>query len=469
LGVARQREDIEKHSTTLGWGSVSEFYEDNDITADPKKKVRPAFQRLLADMAAGKVTKVICYDQDRLVRDMRELEDIVDAVEAGKVDLTSVNGDIDLRTDNGRMVARIKAAVARNELEKIARRTKRQKQQRAEAGKPMGQRFRTFGYDREWNVIEEEAEVVREVFRRAASGESQNGITRDLVARGIKTATGGTWTPLQTSRMLKTPKYAGFQTYQGKVIGKSTVVPALVSEAEYEAVQKPSNGSSYNFRKYLLSGILICDECKAPMSGFKAKNNGSLRYRCETRNGGCGKVSIKGEWVDGMVDRYMSFWSGNEYMQRHEEGSEEGEDNSERIAEIDKRIEQIQTAMGSGGMDITDAIAALKVARSEKTALVKEDAARVKKEIDFRDGIKEYDSLTDDQKRVEIKKVFKFIFVKPGRRVRYFDENRLVILRAFDGKLVAGGAMNTVDYREAFGEGSRVPWEEREFDPSRGF
>jgi hypothetical protein len=77
-------------------------------------------------MLAGTVRRVLCNDQDRLVRDMRELEDVVDAAEAGDVLLTSVNGDIDLRTDDGRMLARIKAAVARSEIEKISRRIKRQ-------------------------------------------------------------------------------------------------------------------------------------------------------------------------------------------------------------------------------------------------------------------------------------------------------------------------------------------------------
>lgn len=466
LAIERQREDNNAKALALGWAEVTAHYTDNDVTADPRKATRPAFQQLLADMRTGKVSRVVCYDQDRLVRDMRELEDVVDAVEAGGVEFTSVNGDIDLRTDNGRMVARIKAAVARNELDKIARRTARQKRQRVEQGKPLGQRFRTFGYERDWTVRESEAEVVREVFRRAIAGESQNGITADLQRRGIKTAAGGEWQPLNTSRLLKTPKYAGLQTYKGEVIGKSTVIPALVSEAEYEAVQNPRNGASFNFRKYLLSGILICDECKAPMSGFKAANNGSVRYRCDVRNGGCGKVSIKAEWVEGMVNRYMSWWVANEYMERQKAGPVEAEDNTEAIKAIDERIKGLQEAIGTD-LSLEDGIAALKVARAERNRLVKEDAERVKKVIDYRDAISDYDSLTDDEKRVEIKKVFKYIFIKPGRRVRYFDETRIAVLTHLHDGLVPGAALNVVDYRDEPGEGSRDV--DAEFDPSRGF
>src|SRR5690349_3370141 len=108
LGVTRQREDITALARSLGWPEISECYEDNDTSANvDRKHPRPAFDRLLADMRAGTVTHVLCYDQDRLLRDMRQLEDVVDAVEVGNVQLTSVNGDIDLLTDNGRMVARI--------------------------------------------------------------------------------------------------------------------------------------------------------------------------------------------------------------------------------------------------------------------------------------------------------------------------------------------------------------------------
>lgn len=453
LAVARQREDIEHKATVLGW-QVSAYYEDNDTTADPRKKVRPAFQRLLADMRTGKVKHVLCYDQDRLVRDPRELEDIVDAVEAGDVALTSCNGDIDLRTDNGRMVARIKGAVAKNELEKIARRTKRQKQQRIQQGLPLGQRFRTFGYTKPdmkhgepgWEIIPEEAEIVREVFTRSINGESQNSITRDLVERGIKTAADGEWTSLQTSRMLKTPKYAGYQTYQGKIVGKSTV-PAIVDEATYEAAQNPTTGASYNFRKHLLSGILVCDECKTPMSGTRVVNKGteSVRYRCDVRRGGCGAVSIKGAWIDDMVNRYMTWAAVHE---AHTKPVEAPEDHSAEITALDERIEELRALMALPGSDLGDAMAAIAAARTARAKLVREDATRITQEAQSH-PVDDYDALNDDEKRVVIRRWFRYIFIRPGRRSRVFDDTRIYALMT-DGSVKAGGAFNADDriYRQ---------------------
>jgi site-specific DNA recombinase len=181
LGVSRQREDITALARTLGWPEITGFYEDNDVSANTdKKRPRPEFERLLRDMRSGVLTHVLCYDQDRLVRDMRQLEDVVDAVEAGHVMLTSVNGDIDLLTDNGRMVARIKAAVARNEIERLSRRSRRQKLQRAQRGLKNVGGLRTYGYHRGYAVVPEEAVVLVELFRRRAGGETIASLTRWL-------------------------------------------------------------------------------------------------------------------------------------------------------------------------------------------------------------------------------------------------------------------------------------------------
>lgn len=469
--VGRQDEDTAALCEAKGY-EVVDTYRDNDVSAaGAVKKERPEFNRMLADATEGKFDVIVSYSNSRLTRRPRELEDLIELHQAtGIVFDTCVSGQDDLSTADGRMVARIKANVDAAEAERVGERTKRQKKMRAEQGKPLGQRFRTFGYERDWTVNEDEAKVVREVFERAAAGQSQNAITKDLQARGIKTPAGKAWTALQTSRMLRTPKYAGYQTFKGEIVGKSTVVKALVTEAEFQACQNLNNGASFNFRKHLLSGILICDLCKAAMTGFHDKANDTVRYRCDVRSGGCGKVSIKAVWVEGMVDRYMSWWVAREYETRKDDKPAEAENNSAKIDEIDQRIAALTEQMGTGDLDLADGIAALKVARAERAKAVKEDTNRVKVTMDYRHAIADYDALNDDAKRVEIRKVFRFIFVKPGRRVRYFDDSRISVLRVWDDKPMPGAAVNTVDYRDEVGEGTRIADpEERGFDPNIGF
>jgi site-specific DNA recombinase len=285
LGVTRQREDIVALAKSLGWPDVTEFYEDNDISANAsRKRPRPQFERLLGDIRAGQVSHVLCYDQDRLVRDMRQLEDVVDAVETGRAMLTSVNGDIDLLTDNGRMVARIKAAVARNELEKLSRRIKRQKLQRAQRGVKNQGPLRTFGYQRDYTVVPKEALVLVELFERRAGGESITSLVRWLNAAQIRTSQGnaGNWAYSTVSDMLARREYVGDVTINGEVVGKAKFKSIIDRETfEKASGQRPSEPAAWRSlpESGLLMGLLVCGVCRAKMKRGRGLTSNRL-YAC---------------------------------------------------------------------------------------------------------------------------------------------------------------------------------------------
>lgn len=80
--------------------------------------MRPDYDRMVTDYQAGRSNAIICYDLSRLTRQPRQLEDWIDAAELRGLALVTANGDADLSTDGGRMHARIKAAVARAEMER---------------------------------------------------------------------------------------------------------------------------------------------------------------------------------------------------------------------------------------------------------------------------------------------------------------------------------------------------------------
>ncbi|MDR7172221.1 hypothetical protein J2W56_005982 [Nocardia kruczakiae] len=115
LAVERQREDCEQIAAARGW-TVIETYTDNSISAFDKVKNRPAYDRMVDDYRAGRFNALITWDLDRLTRQPRQLEDWIDAAESQGLRLVTANGEADLQTDGGRMYARIKAAVARAEM-----------------------------------------------------------------------------------------------------------------------------------------------------------------------------------------------------------------------------------------------------------------------------------------------------------------------------------------------------------------
>ena len=92
---------------------------------------------MLTAVRASRIGAVVCWDLDRLTRTPREIEDVIDLADKG-LQLASCGGIADLSTPQGQMTARIKATVARHEVDQLKRRMRRSLTQRATSGKPHG-------------------------------------------------------------------------------------------------------------------------------------------------------------------------------------------------------------------------------------------------------------------------------------------------------------------------------------------
>jgi len=87
------------------------------------------------------------------------------------------------------MYARIKAAVARAEVERRSARHRSALRQRAEQGKvPFG--FPLLGYTTDRNIDPERAEVARRIFKGFYAGESLKSIAHTPTAEGVPTRSG---------------------------------------------------------------------------------------------------------------------------------------------------------------------------------------------------------------------------------------------------------------------------------------
>ena len=78
-----QREACEAYilsQKSTGWVALPHMYDDGGISGGTLE--RPALQRLLADIAAGRIDTVVVYKVDRLTRSLSDFAKIVDAFDA---------------------------------------------------------------------------------------------------------------------------------------------------------------------------------------------------------------------------------------------------------------------------------------------------------------------------------------------------------------------------------------------------
>lgn len=279
LAVQRQRGDCLKIAKQRGWRVVAE-YVDNSISASDKRKARPGYDQLVAAFKAGEFDALVCWDLDRLTRQPRQLEDWIDAAAERGLILVTANGEADLSTDNGRLFARIKASVARAEVERKAVRQRSAAAQRAEHGKPpLGTRLT--GYTTSGELVAYEAAIVRQVFGRFIEGDSLRSLAAWLTESAIPARRGRPWNPSSLRTMLTNPRYAGRAIYQGKETGKTGSWEPIVDDETFSLVQsrladpRRKTNRLGTDRKHLGAGLYECGLC-----GTKLVSWSGNRYRC---------------------------------------------------------------------------------------------------------------------------------------------------------------------------------------------
>lgn len=134
-GVDRKQEDAEDTRRRLPWGPVARNYKKNDASPLKKRKVirddgsidwvviRPKFRELLADLASRAIDGVVFYHLDRLVRQPRDLEDLIDIVEyVQRPAVSGTGGRMNLINNSARHMARMMCVMTLKPSEDTSRR-----------------------------------------------------------------------------------------------------------------------------------------------------------------------------------------------------------------------------------------------------------------------------------------------------------------------------------------------------------
>lgn len=319
--VERQERDCRKLAEAKGW-EAPKLYADNSISAT-NGSTRPEFERLLKDMASGRVRGLVVWHVDRLTRSMRDLTRIIEAGKAQKVNIAAVHGvALDLSDPTGVAVAQILTAIAAMETAHKGERQRRANAQRAEEGKAFWTR-RPFGYDRDNGhvfTVKAEADAIRAGAEEVLSGATVASVARSWNAAGLLTtyykrdretglqAEGGKpWGVTQVRRVLLSPRYVGRRLYNGDDMGAGEWEPILTEETHKALQEKLTDPRRKTApadlnAKYLLSGIARCGKCGKPMyaSPMKQKGREWMVYQCIAKE--CGRLARRMDLVDEVVE-----------------------------------------------------------------------------------------------------------------------------------------------------------------------
>lgn len=393
VGVGRQEDDCRALATRLGW-TITEIVVENDTSAYKTKvqrdldglpvraTLRPEYRRALQLLHAGAADGLIVYDIDRLARRMRDLEALIDVVETRGIPVASVTGSLDVGTSAGRTMSRVMVSMANKSSEDTARRVSRAALQRAQAGTPKTDGFRPYGYDRDMQIVDAEAAVIREVADRILAGDPVRAIAADLNARGIPPMRAAAWRNPAVKSIVRKPSVAGLRSYSptsdqattDAFMVDGTWEPILPRDT-WEAVCAVLDGRGGQRKrvadKYLLSGIATCGACGEPMY-VGGNAHGPKHYRCNA----CAKVSRSMTWTDDQVVDVVK-----ELLERPEiraaRASATGKRPTRALAELIALRERRQQLLRDFALDVSaDDLASMLGAVDERIAALGAEGSR---------------------------------------------------------------------------------------------
>jgi DNA invertase Pin-like site-specific DNA recombinase len=116
-----QLRELRAVAERLGYEIVSEFI-DNGISGAKSRKDRPALDEMMKLATQRKFEMVMCWSIDRLGRSLQHLVEILNELQAMKIDLFFMQQGMDTTTPSGRMIFSVFGAIGEFERNLIRER-----------------------------------------------------------------------------------------------------------------------------------------------------------------------------------------------------------------------------------------------------------------------------------------------------------------------------------------------------------
>ena len=295
----RQVEHYTQMITANPEWTMVEVYKDPGITGTKAEK-RPDFLRMIDDCRAGKIDKILVKSVSRFARNTVDALNYIRELRDMHISVQFESENIDTLTPGGEVLLTILAAMAEQESRTMSNNIKWAFQKKFEKGEVtintglmLG--YRKAGKDADgrvvYEIVEEEAEIIRRIYREYLNGHTITQIIHGLEADGVRNKRGSTkWNYNAITGILTNEKYTGNaylgKTYKPDVLSKKRYKndgekapmyyaenshPAIVTMEMFNMVKlemarrkeekDKAVGSSRYTSKYPMSGLLICGTC----------------------------------------------------------------------------------------------------------------------------------------------------------------------------------------------------------------
>ena len=298
--IEQQVEECRSFAQRTGL-TVTAVYADSAMTG--RNDRRPQFRKMQSDAEHGAFDTIIAYKSNRIARNMLNAMTFEDKMQKLGVSVLYAKEEFG-NNAAGRFALRTMMNVNQFYSENMAEDIKRAMLDNARkclANGPL-----PYGYRAEKGVIrieESEAELVREIYRRALNGENLTDIREDMNRRGLRTRRGEPWGKSSFQNLLTNERYTGVYIYGNVRVAGG--MPTIISRDVFDAMQQyrerkgnPVGRKKSNYGMYTLTGKLFCGRCREPMVGVSGTGRHGGRYyyyvcRDQHNGGACEKKPVR--------------------------------------------------------------------------------------------------------------------------------------------------------------------------------
>ena len=327
LDAQRQQPPCEAFCRAQGWQAIDVYLDDNS-SAWRREVRRDNFERMLADVRAGRIDAIVSWQMDRLLRRVEDAGAIIAIAKQYGVIIANVDGALDLGTAAGRKKLYDLAVSAEYAGDLSSERIKLKHAELAAAGKFSGG-TRPFGYDLEEYVYTDhsgkhlkhrmavnpaEAKAIRDAAEAVIDGRATvTAIVKEWAAGNVRSARDRLFRYGDVRELLLSPRIAGMRHADRKLV-KAEWQPIITKEQHEELTrilgQPRQRGSNRGTaRSYLLTGFVFCGTCGTRLRSHRSKATREAqprpRYACDRRDGGCGGIKRLASVVDDYVVLYL--------------------------------------------------------------------------------------------------------------------------------------------------------------------